>query len=181
MACACDEKTSPYMQNLCNYVLSQKFILLQFRRFHVEKNWAQKYISGEKMTNIRSASGNSNASLHLVHWSDDHGLFVGDYLRAYSAWICAKSARWIFFSRKKAHWALVYLRTGMSGIFQNCQSCTESVKLEKKKYSMNCVNLKVLWVHVSSTELACYKLRTYWVGPVPNLELLGLNQKKNTL
>ena len=26
-----------------------------FKRFHMEKNWAQKYICGEKMTNIRSA------------------------------------------------------------------------------------------------------------------------------
>ena len=26
------------------------------KRFHMEKNWAQKYICGEKMTNIRSAS-----------------------------------------------------------------------------------------------------------------------------
>ena len=31
-----------------------KSILLQFTRFRVEKNWAQKYICGEKMTNIRS-------------------------------------------------------------------------------------------------------------------------------
>ena len=29
-------------------------ILLQFTRFHVEKNWAQKYICGEKMTKMRS-------------------------------------------------------------------------------------------------------------------------------
>ena len=35
------------MQNLCIF-------LPQFTRSHVEKNWAQKYICGEKMTNMRS-------------------------------------------------------------------------------------------------------------------------------
>ena len=32
-------------------------ILPQFTRFHVKKNWAQKYISGEKMSNMRSGFG----------------------------------------------------------------------------------------------------------------------------
>ena len=31
--------------------------LPQFTRFYVEKNWTQKYICGEKMTNMRSAQG----------------------------------------------------------------------------------------------------------------------------
>ena len=42
---------------------------------------------------------------------------VGDYLKAYSAWIWAKSAPWILFYSKNALWALVLSRTGMSGIF----------------------------------------------------------------
>ena len=39
-----------------NVAINAKFMQFspQFMRFHVEKNWAQKYICGEKMTNIRS-------------------------------------------------------------------------------------------------------------------------------
>ena len=43
---------------------------------------------------------------------------VGDYLRAYSAWIWAKSAPWIFFSSKNALSALVPTQQGMSGVFK---------------------------------------------------------------
>ena len=31
-----------------------------FKHFHMEKNWAQKYICGEKMTNIKSAAAMAN-------------------------------------------------------------------------------------------------------------------------
>ena len=33
MACACDEKTSPYMQNLCNYVLSRNLFCYNLGAF----------------------------------------------------------------------------------------------------------------------------------------------------
>ena len=70
------------------------------------------------------------------HWkSSQKKQNVGDYLRAYSAWICAKPALWIFFSTRKALWASVHSRTGMidSGIIQTCQECAKIVELEKKK------------------------------------------------
>ena len=41
------------VENLAIYAKFMNF-LPQFTRFHVEENWAQKYICGEKMTNIRS-------------------------------------------------------------------------------------------------------------------------------
>ena len=41
-------------------------ILPQFTHFHVEKNWAQKYTCGEKMTNMRSASGWQRVAARIV-------------------------------------------------------------------------------------------------------------------
>ena len=75
---------------------------------------------------------------------------VGDYLRAYLAWIWAKSAPWILFYSKNALWALVHSPPLTHWNFLNlsklCQTLAEPV------------------------------IFLPWVEPDPNLELLGRNQ-----
>ncbi len=68
----CDvEIVATYMENLCYFVvksgLSQfthfvaKFVLSQFTHFCVEKNLSKTFLSGEKITNIRSGGGGPRA------------------------------------------------------------------------------------------------------------------------
>ena len=44
----------PHIWHVCD--VENVAIYAKFTCFHVEKNWAQKYICGEKMTNMRSGS-----------------------------------------------------------------------------------------------------------------------------
>ena len=127
------------------------------------------------------------------HWkSSQKKQNVGDYLRAYSAWICAKPALWIFFSTRKALWASVHSRTGMidSGIIQTCQERAKIVELEKKKMFCDlCESQRVFSIFFSNWTCLLktwpFSMRwtepvifLYWVGPVPYLELLGRDQSK---
>ena len=96
--------------NLCRFAAKSviRTVLPQFTRFHVEKNWAQKYICGEKMTNMSSvntcnkifdlckfATSISNIAF-VVAFGQIFLLLFKIFCKFYSVSLCLVMACWIF-------------------------------------------------------------------------------------